>query len=163
MNIKAWWSGLLDRERQMLTVAGVVVGIYLVYSLIWSPLSDAVTDRKTQVQSQQTLLQYMQHASTVIQQYKASGMTVGDMTTASNLLSVVEESASTQDLSSYIKQVAQPQPNQIELTIEAVPLDKLMQWVQTLSTHGVGVSQFSATRLPTIGTANVKMILSVSK
>ncbi|PIZ04675.1 MAG: hypothetical protein COY58_02675 [Gammaproteobacteria bacterium CG_4_10_14_0_8_um_filter_38_16] len=164
MNIKSWWENLLDRERRILSIAGVLVGIFLIYAVIWSPLSNAVVDRKTQVQSQKALLQYMRQASTAIQNYRSSGMTAGTVTTSTNLLSVIEQTASTQDLSSFIKQVKQLKQNEIELTLEAVPFDKLMQWLQLLSTsHGISVTALSATRLPTVGTANATVTLSVGK
>ena len=162
MNIKNWWGNLLDRERQVLTIAGVFVGVLFIYSVTWSPLSDAVQDRKIEVTTQQQLLRYLQHASSTIAQLKAEGIQVS---TASNadLLSLAEQTLSQQALSSYLKQVQQPQQNQIVLTFENVPLDKLMQWVQMLATtHGVRVTQLSADRLPVIGTANVKMTLAVN-
>lgn len=158
-NIKNWWGSLLDRERQMLMIGGILVAILFVYEVIWSPLSDAVEDKKTAITTQQQLLRYLQHASQTITQLKAEGIQVG--ATQSDLLSLVEQTLSQQELSAYLKQVQQPQQKQVALTFEKVPFDKLMQWAQLLvTTHGVRVMQLSATRLAVIGTADVKMTLT---
>lgn len=161
MNIRSWWESLLDRERQMISVGSAIVGLLIIYALIWSPLSDAVLDRKTQVESQRQLLIYLQHASVKIKQLKASGITV-DAVVDNNagLLALVEQTLGSLQLNSYLKQVQQPQQNQIALTFEKVPFDKLMQWLQMLSTmHGIHVQNLSATRLAVIGTADVQMVL----
>ena len=160
-NIKNWWGNLLDRERQMLTIGGIVVGVLFIYGVIWSPLSDAVQDHKTAVTTQEKLLRYMQQTSSTIAALKAEGIQVSAASNA-DLLSLAESTLSQQQLSSYLKQVQQPAQNQIVFTFENVPFDKLMQWLQTLAiTHGVRVTQLSAERLPMIGTANVKMTLMV--
>lgn len=161
MNIRAWWESLLDRERQMVSIGAAIVGVLMIYALIWSPLSDAVLDRKTQVESQQQLLIYLQHAATKIGRLKASGITVDATADNTGLLALVEQTLGSQQLNSYLKQVQQPQQNQIALTFEKVPFDKLMQWLQMLSTtHGIHVQNLSATRLVVIGTADVQMVLS---
>lgn len=160
--IKNWWENLLDRERQLITAGGIVVGILFIYGVIWNPLADAVQDRQTQVTTQQQLLQYLQRAAHRVQQFKAAGIQVGAASDA-NLLSLIEETLSQQTLSGFLKQVNQPKKNEVVLTFENVPFDKLMQWAQTLNTtHGATITQLSAKRLSVIGTANVTVTLSVS-
>lgn len=160
-NIKNWWGGLQDREQKILTVCGIAVGIFLIYAVIWSPLSNAVQDKKTEVITQRKLLRYLQHASSTITELKTEGIQVSAASNA-DLLSLAEQTLSQQDLSHFLKQVQQPKQNQITLTFEKVPFDKLMQWVQTLATQqGVRVTQLSAQRLQVIGIANVKMTLAV--
>lgn len=161
MNIRNWWDTLQDRERHVLSISGLIGGILFIYMVMWSPLSNAVDDRKIQVQSQQQLLQYIHHANATIAQYKAMGITVENTSSNANgLLSLVEQTAAAAQLSAHLKQVQQTAKNQLSLTFENVPFDPLLQWLQTLSTtHGVRVSEISATRLPTLGVVNVKMVL----
>ena len=160
MNMKQWWENLLERERQMLTVGGILGGILFVYVVIWSPLSDAVQDRKTEVTTQQQLLQYLQKTSATILQLKAEGVQA-TATENADILALTEQSLSQQGLSNFLKQVQQPQPNQVALTFEKIPFDKLMQWLQTITTtQGVRVNELNATKLPVIGTANVTLTLS---
>lgn len=162
MNIKIRWDNLLDRERQILSIGGVLVGILFIYAVIWSPLSNAVANQKTRLQSQQQLLQYIQNANRLIAQYKASGIAVHVATTDTNLLSEAQKTLSKQGLSVFLKQVQQPTSNQLSLTFDAVPFDHLMAWLENLTTtRGVKVLQLSATRLPEMGMAEVKVVLGV--
>jgi general secretion pathway protein M len=160
MSIRSWWENLQDRERRMLSVGAPVVGILVIYALIWSPLSDSVTDHKMQVASQKQLLVFLQRASRKISQLQASGISVDASVESGGLLTLVEQSLSSQQLSNYLKQVQQPTQNQIRLNFEDVPFDKLMQWLQMLiTTHGIRVERFSATRLSKMGEANVQVVL----
>lgn len=162
-DIKNWWENLLDRERRMLTIGGIVVGILFVYAVIWSPLSDAVQDRKTEAMTQQKLLQYLQKSAATIQKLRAEGIHAASAENV-DLLSLTEQSLSQQGLSDDLRQVQQVEKNQVALTFVNVPFDKLMQWLEEMSTsHGVHVSQLHATRLPMIGTANVTLSLSTAQ
>jgi general secretion pathway protein M len=158
VNFKSWWENLADRERQIASVGAMFVGILVMYALIWSPLSDVVADRKMQVTTHRQVLQYLQHASQTIAQLKAQGVVV-DAQGNIDLLSLVEQTLSQQGLSTYLKQVQQPQQKQVNLIFENVPFDKLMQWLQMMMQHGVDVQHFSATKLPAAGTAAVNMTL----
>ncbi|OGT43510.1 MAG: hypothetical protein A3F13_00205 [Gammaproteobacteria bacterium RIFCSPHIGHO2_12_FULL_40_19] len=163
MNMRSWWENLLDRERQMLTVGGILGGILFVYAAIWTPLSDAVEDRKMAVVTQHQLLHDLKNTSAKIQQLKAEGVHA-DISDNIDLLSMAEQTLSQEALSTYLKQVKQPDKNQVALTFENIPFDKLMQWLQTLTTsYGVHVLQLNATRLPVIGVANVTIVISTTQ
>ena len=161
-HIKNAYHHLQDRERRLLSIGSVILALLFIYGFIWSPLSTSVSNYKITLQSQRQLLQYLQRASTKIQQLNASGIHIAS-THSADLLMLAEETLSQQTLSPFLKQVAQPQPNQITLTFENVPFDKLMQWLQTLAMkQGVQVSQLSATKSSVVGAANVTMVLSLS-
>ena len=158
--IKNWWENLLDRERQMVLIGGIAVGIIFIYAAIWSPLSDAVEDNKTRFVSQQKLLQYLKKSAATIAQLKSAGIEVS-AGASSDLLSTAEQTLSQDELSMYLKQVQQPKATQVQLNFEGIPFDKFMVWLQTLSTtHGAHVNQLTATKLSEIGTANVQVTLS---
>ena len=156
--LKNWWESLLDRERRLLVICGVVLGIFIIYSVIWSPLFNSVEDLKIQIGAQQKVLHYLQRASTTISGLKAEGIQATQ--SGGDLLSLAEQTLSQQALSTYLKQVKQPQQNQITLIFQNVPFDKLMQWVQMMVTqHAVSVKQMTATRLSEVGAADVTINL----
>lgn len=161
-NIKSWWSALADRERLMVGVGGIFVGVFVIYSGIWSPLSTTVSDYKFQVQSQRALLAYLQNAAVKINALRAEGVQASiGAASQEGLLSVVEQSVKQHKLSSYLKQVEQPEGGQVLLTFENAPLDQTMGWLQQLlATQNVKIVSVTATRLPTSGAANLKIILS---
>lgn len=160
MNMREWWDGLLERERRIVSVGSVIVAVLLVYALIWSPLSDSVLDRKTQIVSQKQLLVFLRHASEKIVSLRASGVVISADGANNNLLGVVEQTLASQQLSSYLKQIQQADQNQIELMFKGVPFDKFMQWLQVLIVkHDLHVARLTATRLGTIGTVDVQLSL----
>ena len=157
--LKMRWENLQERERRAVIWGGMLVGIVFFYGVLWSPLSDAVFDRKEQLQSQINLLHFLRQASKRVDELKSSGIQINAVS-QENVLSVVEQTVSQQKLSVFLKQVSQPQDNQVMLTFEKVPLDKLMGWVQLVSlTQGIRVLSLSALRTPEAGTADVKMVL----
>ncbi|MCX7120183.1 MAG: type II secretion system protein M [Gammaproteobacteria bacterium] len=159
--IKTWFNNLLLREQKIVLTGGIIFFILFFYMALWNPLSTAVSNYKIKVRSEEQLLCYMQKALVRIQTLKASGAQIG--TEQGDLLTVAEQTLTAKNLSSFLKQVQQPQHNQIDLTFENVPFDQLMLWLQALSAqYGVRVVQLSAARLPIVGAANVTMLLTYS-
>ncbi|EKD77956.1 MAG: hypothetical protein ACD_42C00104G0002 [uncultured bacterium] len=159
--IKDHWDNLSERERRVLSIGGVLVFIFLVYALLWSPLSDAVSDYHHRVVEQRQLLQFLKNAQQKIQLFEKQGVVVGSGND-SDLLTLTEKTLSSQHLSMYLKQVQEPKQKKITLTFEKVPFDALMQWLnQLIKLRNVDVTQFSAEKLPDVGTANVTMTLSI--
>lgn len=157
MNIKLWWENLSERDRTVLMIGGIISAILSITLFIWNPLVNMVENQKSNIVKQQHLLQYLQQSAETMQMLQTGGAHVAQPSTEA-LLTLVETSLSAQQLSGFLQQVQQPQDNQAALTFEKVPLDKLMQWLQTLwSIHGISVSEFSANRLSVIGTADVTM------
>jgi len=162
MSLREHWDNLADRERRAVSIGGVLVFILLVYLLLWLPLSDAVANNQMNVKTQRALLQYLQNANEKIQTLKAQGIQLNN-TDSGDLLTITEKTLSSQQLSLYLKQVQQPKQNQLTLTFQQVPFDKMMEWLSGLTnTQGVDVMQFSAEKLSDVGTANVMMTLSLS-
>ena len=159
MNVKLWWENLSERDRRVLTIGGIISIILIIYLFIWNPLANAVVNQKTDIKKQQSLLHYLQQSAIKIQTFRASGVSATTKTSEA-LLTLIETSLSSQQLSGFLQQVQQPQDNQAELTFERAPFDKLMRWLQTLwSTQGVSATTFSATRLSVMGTVDVVMTL----
>ena len=58
--VAAWWASLKVRERQMLTVAGLVVGLYVVFALAVQPAWRTLRTAPAQLDSLDAQLQGMQ-------------------------------------------------------------------------------------------------------
>jgi len=163
MNIKLWWENLSERDQLVLGVGGTISLILIIYLFIWTPLSDAVVHETIQMKKQQSLLRYLQQSYLKIQAFQAGGVSETEKTSGP-LLTVVESSLASQQLSSFLQQVQQSQDNQMQLTFQKVPFDKLMRWLQTLwTTNGISVTTFSASRLPVMGIVDAEIILKHSK
>lgn len=161
MDLKSRWESLADRERKMLIIGSILVAIILLYIFIWNPISSTAADYKNKVKSQQNLLIYLKNSWQHILRLKARGINVSMTAPSGNILSVVEQSAASHQLSSYLKQVAQPEPNTVTLTFDNVPFDNVISWLENVAeTQHLSIQSFSATRTTSAGTANITMTLA---
>lgn len=157
--MQTWWDGLATRERRVVIIGGALVGFFLVYAVIWSPLTNAVQDRKTHMQAQQQVLSELQNTLTRVQQLKDEGVTLRT-SDGTSLLTLLEQTLSTQNLLPFLTQVQTQKENQVSLTFQSVPFDSLMKWIENrYRQEGVRVSQFSANRLSVIGKADVRLTM----
>lgn len=158
--LKSWLFTLSDRERYFLMAGSVVVSILFFYVVLWCPLSNSVADNKKQFRLQKQRLIYLQTALQNIQMRKAAGIQITD-TSSFDLLALVEQTITQEQLSAFVKQVQQPQPKEMLVTFEQVSFQRLMRWLQVLATtYGVCIKRFSAERLPISGTVNATVVLS---
>lgn len=156
------WAALADRERWLIMMGAGIIGMFVLYVGIWSPLSTAVSRYADDVKKQRAFLGYLQKASHAISNFRGQGVQA-DMTVAhdQNMLVLAEKTVKQAQLSVFLKQVQQPSPNQVVLVFEKVPFDALIQWLQKLTTTGVKVVAFSAEKSEVAGAVDVQVTLSI--
>ena len=62
--MKNYWNSLNDRERNLLSLMTVVIGLYLVYLLIISPVHNRLADKKERLIHQKETLLWMKKIQT---------------------------------------------------------------------------------------------------
>lgn len=158
--IKSWWESLAEREKKMIVAGGLFLAIFLFYTVVWNPLSGSVSILQSQINQDREVLQYLEKGSLKIDNYRLQGISAVVNSSNQDILSIVEETLSKAQLSTYLKQVQQPQKNQIQLTFENVPLDQWMGWLQQcLSSQGMVIVSLQATRSTAPGTAMISVLL----
>ena len=158
--IKTWWHHLSDREKNIVGLGGALVLIFLVYVLIWSPLSNAVDSKRQAIVSQKQLLHWMQGAKSRIQRYRNAGIDI-TQTQTKLLLSLTETSLSQQHLTQYIQSVQQPQSHTLALTFKAVPFDPFIHWTQTLwHHHAIAVKSIDVMKTKIPGLVDIDIVLN---
>ncbi|MDP2716863.1 type II secretion system protein M [Rheinheimera sp.] len=126
----SWWTGLQQREQQLVAGAAVVVVIGLFYWLLWQPLHQA---KQTQQQKLQTAQHQLSQLQQLIPQLKAAG--AAPARTGGSLAQIISNSAR----SGGIKvSRMQPQNEQLTLVLEDVSFEQLLSWLHALQyQHGV--------------------------
>lgn len=161
-HVKGWWQSRAERERLMLGVGGVILGLFVLYSAIWSPLSNTASEYRSDVITQRALLIYLQNANSRVSALRAEGIQAATATSSAaiNLLTLTEQTLAQHQLSAFLKGVQQQPDNKIQLTFVDVPMDRLMGWVQQLlTTENVKVDTMTADRQVVTGTADVTLVL----
>jgi len=155
-----WWQSLSDRERNVLSVCGLVAVLLLGYMLIWNPLAGSVSALRSQTYAQRQLLQWMQYAQKRIQQLQSEGF-LGKKNSDQAILVLAEKTLTRHKLSRYLRQVQQPQANQLALKFHKIPFDQLLNWLQILThQNSIEIQKFTANKTNPIGTVNAMIMLT---
>jgi type II secretory pathway component PulM len=149
--MKEWFAQLNQREQMSVLALGIVVGIYLVYILVWSPLAtkrDELAVQNTAIAESQVRVDAM---VSELMQIRQSGVKTG---TKRNLTSVINESTSRLQLP-----VIRLQPNsrgEIQVRLENAVFDDVLKWLYEIEyTEHMLVREVSLTQSNTAGLVNV--------
>ncbi len=145
--MKMDWSRFNDRERWMLGIGGVVLGLYLPYALIYAPLLGAVHDkRQERIEKKETLI-WMQH---VLQQQQATQ--ARQQVSTSALLTVLARQLKTTSFHSRPYQLEQTGGGDIHLSFDAVPYSAVMIWLHSVTqAYACSIKQLNIERTKTPG------------
>ncbi len=160
-----WFTALQTRERYLIGVAGIVVLLTLLYTLVWDPVASGATKLEKSVSAQKNQLVWMNNARAEIRQLKGSG---GNKNNSANrkvsLITAVETSAKRAGVRKTVTRM-EPQGS-LKITVELKNTDfgRLISWVEMLSQqYGAAVSQFSSSKTDTPGLVNARLIFSREK
>lgn len=157
-NIKNWFLQLQKREQYSVGAGAVVAIILLLYGLIWSPLSAMVERSKLAIQTNQQLLQFMQHVQPKILALRSQQPK--KITTINDIMLEVEHALAMADLAKYLKNVQQPTTDSVTIQLQAVPFDAIISWLQQfVSSYSVKVIEFQAKSNGIFGTVDVQFTL----
>ena len=130
--MKDWWINLSLRDKQMLTLGGVVVVIFLLYLLIWSPISNTVSTLRTTLQHNQATLVWMQKADKQIQSIEKNPSASRSTQTTASLLSIVQNEINQNPLAKNLTQLRQAETDSVQLSFLHVDFDQLIAWLTQL-------------------------------
>jgi general secretion pathway protein M len=149
--IKIYWFNLSERDRRMLTAGGSVVGIYLIYLILFAPLFSAVNTGSQQLIEQQSTLIWMKS------KFNSSTQLIK---TEKNLLSLFSSQLKTDNLLKFPYQLQQAGAKGIQLSFENVPYVEFMIWLKRLNQqNALTIVELSATRTKTPGVVKLRLIV----
>jgi len=153
------WNKLEPRERRLATAGGIVLGIALLYMLLWLPVQKELARLRVSVPEERTQLQRMRAQAASIKPLRARS---GAKPPAGTLLPVVEQSASARGLRGFITRMEASGGNGVQLTLDAVPFNSLLSWLADLQdSHSLLVESTSMDAHTAPGTVNAKLKLTV--
>ncbi|MFO7603264.1 MAG: type II secretion system protein M [Gammaproteobacteria bacterium] len=154
--IKIWFDHLQPRERQLVMAALIVLGVFLPYQLIWSPLMERAEHLREQVETQTRQLQWMRASLAEVRQLQGSA--AGSQT--GSLLSQVEQTATQGKLRASIRKIQPEGEKGVRIWMDNAGFDDALLWLETLQKkHAIEVADFSAERQADAGRANLRLLL----
>ncbi|TPH15245.1 type II secretion system protein GspM [Litorilituus lipolyticus] len=126
--MKAWWQQLNQREQRLVATMGFAVLVFIIYSLVWQPLNDSLTQSQNKLKRQQSLLTWVQENT---QHYQSAKKNNPGKTTGS-LSSIINRSANGHQIT--ITRM-QPQGEDLQVWIDSAPFTQLLFWLEHLANN----------------------------
>ena len=161
--MKEWWNNLQSREQNFVLIAAVVAGLFLFYSLAWSPLVEARDNKRMQVENNQQLLTWMQTKSTEVKQLKLTNPNLLRSDNKRSLLAIVDSLANRLGLRAAIRQIQPDGPHAATVWIDEIDFDSLSTMLGQLDKNSnVIVSEANITKLDKVGIVKARIFLKRS-
>ena len=125
--MKTWWLGLNSREQRLIGSLGAVVIVFILYSVIWQPLTNNIANTEKKVKRQQELLVWVKQE---VSRFKASGQHNTNAKATGSLASIVNNAASRSGIA--ITRI-QPQGEDLQVWIDNIAFNTLLEWLAQLS------------------------------
>lgn len=148
--MKDWFLGLNQREQMSVLALGLVLVLYMLYVLVWSPLAtkrDSLVMQNTAISESLVRVDAM---ASELMQLRDSGAQVG---AKRNLTQLINQSTARLKLP-----VSRLQPNSrgdIQVRLENAAFDDVLQWLHEMEfREGLLVREVSVTQTGTTGRVN---------
>ena len=128
--MKRSWSSLNEREQWFVIFGAGITLCYLLYSLIYAPLTHSLEMKKKTLQEKKELLVWMQTMS-----QNASNVKKPQTISNSQLLSLIAADFHNPAFKDYPHQLQQSGQGEIQISFPAIPYEAFLQWLWRLHTN----------------------------
>ncbi|NNM60332.1 MAG: type II secretion system protein M [Legionellales bacterium] len=157
--MQPWWDSLAEREKRLVLIGGLVVGIFLFCMLVVAPIHHALTSMRTTVAQDKELLLWMDSASQQIKQLQGAGINAKPVN-AQMLLTTVDQSARSGPISHNVTSLTQNSNNTVDVKFNSVDFDGLTEWLVNLrERYGIQAKQISVARVNDRGSVQASVTL----
>jgi general secretion pathway protein M len=160
--MKAWWLNASIRDKQAVSLCGLFIILFLVYEIIFAPLTNAVDGLRQKIHSNQVLLTWMQETNKRIAALEKSQTAAAPKSSAS-LLSTIQNDINNQPIAKNISQLQQADNDSIQIRLQKVSFDALTKWLITIcQQQGLIITQMTAVPGTTPGIVDADLKLQAS-
>ncbi|MFY7698219.1 MAG: type II secretion system protein GspM [Legionella sp.] len=157
--MNAYWLDLTERERWMVVIAALGLSVYLLYLLVFAPLSTAVHKKTVALFEKQKTLSWMEQ---IQREYFTKG--TKQTLTNSQLLTLLATQLQKSSFQQFVYQLQQTGPGDIQLSFEKVPFHALIVWLSSWTgNYNMVIKQLSAERTNDEGLVKVMIIIATSQ
>jgi type II secretory pathway component PulM len=157
--MKDWWINLPLRDKQLLLLGGLVVFLFLLYEMVWSPLASANDSLRVRILKGEETLTSMQNADQLIQHLITSSQKKTRQQGQSSL-GILQGEINKSKFASHVTQLRQTENESVQVNMTKVNFDELLVFLNMLwKKYDVIVSQISVVPTGVAGEVNVDIIL----
>ncbi len=126
--MKEWWLNLSLRKKQAIALGALLLGLFLIYELIFATLFNATDSLREKIHKNQTLLAWMKDGDQRLQALQST-QPVTTTNNSSSLLSGVQNNLRQTALQKNVLQLQQADNDSIELHLQQVSFDSMINWL----------------------------------
>lgn len=162
LKIKMWWQPLPLREKRAVLIGGSCLLLFLIYSLIWSPLVHHAAYLRKQIVAEQKTLQFMQSAENEMKQSAGAVAEAPAVSSPVDFLSYLQQQLKETGLAQSVAQLKQSSQDTVTIKFQQVEFDRLMGLlISMMKAQRVSVEQLTSVATDMPGIANVDLILKL--
>lgn len=156
----AWFARLAARDRRILTLGALVVGIALLWAYGWQPLTQSRARLAAQVANAEASLAWMQDAAVQIKRLRAAGTSDVFDRAGRSLLALADASARESGLASALTRAEPVDAARVNVWFKRANFDQLAGWLETMAQrYGVTVEELSIERIEGVGLVDARVAL----
>jgi general secretion pathway protein M len=153
--LQQWFNGLESRERLIVSIGAIVVGLTLLYLLIWEPVAKAHQHREADLALSRQLANRIERLPA--QDAKNAG---GGSSRGLSLLSAVDQASKTGTLNKPLSRIQPEGDTEVKIWIEGVSFDALVRWIDQLHQRdGIIVRAAQIEKDPSPGAVSAQLSL----
>ncbi len=156
--MKQWWLGLAQREKQIVTLGGIAVILFMIYTCIWLPLDHKITAMRAEIVQNQKLYTWMEAADRQLKTAQAP-----TAHSSASALSLTQNLIKQSSFANQLSQLRQAENDAVLLSFKQVNFDELITWLNDASRQqGLAVTQFTVAASTTPGIVSAEIQLTQS-
>lgn len=158
--MNAWWAGLAPRERRILVLGAVALGLILAWVAVWEPLLQGRSALRSDVARLSAEAVWMEQVADDVRRRARLEQRAPALPGAGgSVLTLIEVSANAAGLRSALTRV-QPEGEGARLIMDAVGFDALMGWLAELEQRqGLRVSELMIEGQQAGGQVSARLLL----
>ena len=158
--MKAWWAGLAPRERRILVLGAVALGLILAWVAVWEPLLQGRSALRSDVARLSAEAVWMEQVADDVRRRARLEQRAPALPGAGgSVLTLIEVSANAAGLRSAPTR-GQPEGEGARLIMDAVGFDALMGWLAELELRqGLRVSELMIEGQQAAGQVSARLLL----
>lgn len=154
------FEALEPREQKLVSAAGVVIALAILYGGIWQPFAKARARHESELEAAHAIANslVLAQAEVISRGARGGGAVIGS---GVSLLSAVDQASKSGTLSKPPSRLQPDGENQVRVWLEDTQFDTLMRWMYELqNNYGLKIDVADIERQPTPGLVNARLSLT---
>jgi len=141
-----YWRRLQARERRVIVLALIVLGLVAGWTLVWEPLRDARRDLSEQLAAQGALVDWLDRIAPEVQRLRGDRAPERTLSGQSTL-AVIDQGARAAGLAGALKRIEPGTGEEVRVVFEQASFPDLMRWLTaTVAERPLAVTRLTADR-----------------